>query len=186
MKNTSVLIRLARPAVAVVALAALSACGTFHDVDNKWCPPEQPVAAPAPAPAPVPVHETINLQADALFHFDRGNLAGMLPKGRQELDELAHKLNNDYKQVENIRITLTGYTDRLGSVAYNLKLSELRANTVKTYLQQHGVTAPMQAIGKGKADPITTNCVGNRATPALEACLQPDRRVVVEITGVKR
>ncbi|MFV0284648.1 MAG: OmpA family protein, partial [Castellaniella sp.] len=83
-------------------------------------------------------------------------------------------------------IELEGHTDRLGSESYNQRLSQARAETVQRYLRSRGVQAPMTAVGRGESQPVTTGCQGNRASQQLIACLQPDRRVVVRITGVKK
>ena len=64
-------------------------------------------------------------------------VAGM-PAGRAKLDDVADKIKNYI--VDTIeRIDLTGHTDRLGSDAYNQRLSERRAKTVKNYLVKKGV-----------------------------------------------
>lgn len=139
------------------------------------------------ASAPPPVQtERFDLSADALFAFDRGDLAGLLPEGKATLDELAARLEGVYASVE--RVGLVGHTDRLGSDAYNQALSDRRAWTIKRYLQDRGIVAPIQASGVGESLPTgrTGHCAGARATRALTRCLQPDRRVSVEITGVKR
>lgn len=44
----------------------------------------------------------------------------------------------------------------------------------------------MEVASAGESQPKTTNCVGNKATATLIACLQPDRRVEVDVTGVKK
>ena len=137
-------------------------------------------------PQAVPQVEQFDLSADALFKFDRGDLAGMLPAGRDTLDEMVAKLNRVYANVERIR--LVGHTDRLGNEAYNQQLSGQRAWTVKQYLQQRGISAAIQAegVGESQATGQTGQCRGERATAALVQCLQPDRRVGVEVVGVKR
>ncbi len=141
---------------------------------------------PDPQPAPAPTLEQFDLAADALFKFDRSDLAHMLPEGKAKLDALIARVNSVYARVDRIR--LVGHTDRLGSDAYNQPLSERRAWTVKQYLQDHGLDAPIQTTGVGESQPTgeTGQCKGERATPALTQCLQPDRRVSVEIVGVKR
>ncbi|HEY2583470.1 MAG TPA: DUF6089 family protein [Mucilaginibacter sp.] len=69
------------------------------------------------------------------------------------LDKLA-----DLLKQKNFNLKLAGYTDNVGSVAYNLKLSKDRAEAVKTYLTGKGVDpAHIQAEGYGKANPIATN-----------------------------
>ncbi|PJK13997.1 flagellar motor protein MotB [Lysobacteraceae bacterium NML07-0707] len=144
-----------------------------------------PPAPPAPV-APAPTVERFDISADALFRFDRGDLAGLLPAGKTRLDELAANLAGTYVKIDSIR--LVGHTDRLGEVEYNQRLSEQRVQTVKQYLQGQGVSAPTEAIGVGESQPSgkTGHCRGERATAALTTCLQPDRRVSVEVTGSKR
>ncbi len=62
------------------------------------------------------------------------------------------------KKYPSAQISLVGYTDSIGSDAYNLKLSEKRAESVKDYLAKHGVDgARIQTSGRGKADPIGDN-----------------------------
>lgn len=159
------------------ASLVLTACSGLHNVDHKWCPPEA-------AATPAPTQETVNLQADTLFRFDGSQLKDMLPAGRAQLDSLANHLIEAYVHIDHI--ALKGYTDRLGPKAYNQRLSQARANTVRDYLLAHGVHTPMTAIGMGESDPVTTICQGNKASARLIACLQPDRRVVVHVQGTKK
>jgi OmpA-OmpF porin, OOP family len=148
-------------------------------------PPPTPLPSPKPmaVPATAATLEKISLSASALFKFNKRSSADLLPIGKRELDELAKKINTGYASVDGI--TLVGYTDRLGSLSYNAKLSLDRANTVKTYLQNQGVKAPITTQGKGPADPVA-NCPGRKPSPKLTTCLQPNRRVEVLIQGVKR
>ena len=149
--------------------------------------PIPPLAAetsvPAPATAPEPariIPRKISLSADALFDFDKSALK---PKGKVLLDGLAQELSG----VSYDSIAVTGYTDRIGSIAYNQKLSEHRANTVKLYLESAGIAANhISAEGKGKAQPVTNpgDCKGP-TSKRVNACLQPDRRVEVEVSGAK-
>jgi OOP family OmpA-OmpF porin len=84
-------------------------------------------------------------------------------------------------------IIATGHTDRFGSNAYNQKLSERRAHAVKDYLVSKKVQASrIDAEGKGEMQPMTKagDCRGARSTNVV-ACLQPDRRVDVEMKGSK-
>lgn len=148
-------------------------------------PATAPVVAAAPPPPPLPPArsvEKINLSAGALFKFGKRSLADLLPAGRAELDALAKRLTAGYASIE--RIALTGYTDRLGSAANNQKLSADRAETVKAYLQGKVGGAQISAQGRGADDPVV-QCPGTKVTPALTACLQPNRRVEVVVEGVK-
>ncbi len=141
--------------------------------------------------------ERINLSADALFHFDRYREEDLLDEGRVQLDELASKLVNGYVYVENI--TLIGHTDRMGSVPYNDRLGLNRAKTVRAYLQSHGVDANIAVETRGESEPVTDGCFNikgpretarglsrSRVSERLRACLQPDRRVVVKVLGIKK
>jgi len=156
----------------------------FHwkgaDCEAMLKPPAPVAMAPAPAPAPV-MPKRVTLSADALFAFDRSNAGDMLPKGRAELDELARALHRQGVEVQSLQIT--GHADRLGSQAYNQELALRRASTVRDYLQAAGLRVPMQVGSSGAREPVTINCKGTARTPELIACLQPDRRVVVDITG---
>lgn len=148
------------------------------------CDPEyfKKTAAPAPAPAPEKMApQKINFSADALFDFDK---AVLKPQGKAMLDDLARTLNGVNYDV----IMATGYTDRIGSDAYNKKLSERRANSVKQYLASKGVPAnKVYAEGKGETNPVTKpgECKGMK-WKALVKCLAPDRRVEVQVTGAKQ
>ncbi len=80
----------------------------------------------------------------------------------------------------------TKYTDRLGGVSYNQALSERRVLTVNKYLQEKGNANVIEVVGKGNADQIVSYGTANKRTNALEACLQPNRRIVVEVRGLKK
>ena len=163
----------------LTALAAgLSSQAAARDVHHRWCAEEAPVAQPVVAEPQV---ERINLSADALFRFNQSDAADMLPEGKATLDRLAENLVSRQAHIDSI--TLTGHTDRLGSEQYNSNLGLQRAQTVKNYLQGKGVQAPISVASAGESQPVTTACTGTRATAALKACLQPDRRVTVDISG---
>ena len=136
------------------------------------------VAPPPQPPPPAPRFEKYTLSATELFAFDSAELR--LPQAR--LDEIASALG---RHAEVNDIVITGYTDRIGSSAYNQKLSERRAAAVKTYLASKGVDAVrLKAQGKGEADPVVT-CT-DRQLPALIKCLEPNRRVEVENITIER
>jgi OOP family OmpA-OmpF porin len=61
------------------------------------------------------------------------------------------------KQYPDLVIEVRGYTDNRGSAAYNLKLSQRRAEAVMQYLQSHGLSNQMTAKGNGKENPIADN-----------------------------
>jgi OOP family OmpA-OmpF porin len=136
------------------------------------------VAPPPPPPAAVKV----TFAADALFDFDKAILK---PAGKAALDKFAA----DLRRASFDTVKVTGYTDRIGSHEYNMKLSQRRADAVSAYLAQSGGIAASKigARGADGSDPVTKpgECKGTKRTPALIACLQPDRRVDVEVTATK-
>jgi OOP family OmpA-OmpF porin len=123
----------------------------------------------------------VNFSADSLFDFDRSTLK---PAGQQALDKLVGELRG----VQYDTVKVTGHTDRLGKHDYNMRLSTRRAQAVAAYLVQSGVPAgKVSATGVDGANPVTRpgDCKGNKPTAALIACLQPDRRVEVEVSGTR-
>ncbi len=133
-------------------------------------------AAEKCSPPLVAAPVTLTLSADALFRFDKSSQNDLLAKGKKELDDMVEKLRTSYSPISGL--TVIGHTDRLGSKMYNQTLSESRANTVKSYLQQRGVSIPIKAEGRGMNDQIAA-CEGIIPRTTLMDCLQPNRRVEV-------
>lgn len=134
-------------------------------------PAPEPVVAPPPPP-PALKFEKVTLSSTELFGFDSDVLGSAQPK----LDEMATVLKAN-ETIKNVAIN--GYTDRLGSDKYNMTLSEKRANAVKTYLVNKGISADrLTAVGKGETNPVVECKMKKRAE--LIQCLEPNRRVEVE------
>ena len=147
-------------------------------------PAPAPVAAPAPAPAPQQVVETkrFTLTSDVLFDFGKATLK---PAGKTALTKLYNQIRNlDMKDHQTV---VFGYTDRIGSVAANQKLSQARAQSVVNFLTAKGINANrITATGRGAANPVTgATCKSVKAHKKLVACLAPDRRVEIEVKGLK-
>ncbi len=140
-----------------------------------------PPSKPKPAPAPEKMlPQKLGFSADALFDFDKTVLK---PEARAMLDDLARTLQGAKYDV----ILAAGHADRIGSAAYNQRLSVRRANAVKDYLVSKGIEPNrINAEGRGETQPETKpgDCKGP-LNKKLIACLQPDRRVDVEVTGTK-
>ncbi|MBS5999028.1 porin OmpA [Haemophilus haemolyticus] len=137
-------------------------------------------AVAAPAMAPEVVSKTFNLNSDVTFAFGKANLK---PQAQATLDGIYGEI----AQVHSAKVAVAGYTDRIGSDAGNLKLSQRRADTVANYLVQKGVaTNAISATGYGKANPVTgATCDQVKGRKALIACLAPDRRVEIAVNGTK-
>lgn len=143
--------------------------------------PAPPVEPPAVTAAPVPAPRRTTFSADSLFDFAE---AIVKPKGRRDLDAFATELKSARYDV----ITVTGHTDRMGPEAYNLELSTRRALAVKAYLVSMGIPASrIVTRGIDGSQPVTRpeDCQASMPRTQRIACLQPDRRVEVEVTGTK-
>lgn len=136
----------------------------------------------APVAAPEVVTKNFAFSSDVLFDFNKANLkasaASALDAAHTEINALG---------LANPAVQVAGYTDRIGSEAYNLKLSQKRAETVANYIVSKGVNpANVTAVGYGKANPVTGNtCDAVKGRKALIACLAPDRRVEIQVQGSK-
>ncbi|WP_336950878.1 OmpA family protein [Acinetobacter sp. AS167] len=153
-----------------------------------WNPinPQDGVCPPAlTSPAKEQIPEKVSTKrytfgTDALFTFDKSDIQDLNPKGRVDLDNLIAELEQ-FKVLNSIRIT--GYTDRLGSMSYNQKLSQDRAESLKQYLANRGVNLNIvSSQGRGPAQPVT-ECENNLSRTELINCLAPNRRVVIDVDG---
>lgn len=130
-----------------------------------------------PVVAPTAVDMPISLSTDALFAFDSATLSR---EGSGAIDGLA----SDLKQARSIdAVSITGYTDRFGTVEHNLDLSRRRAQSVADALKDRGVNAARFDVrGAGSAAPVAM-CPGPK-TPDVIACLAPNRHVEVRVRAL--
>lgn len=118
----------------------------------------------------------VRVDSAALFAFDRAELTGdpatAVENALSDLDE-GWTVN---------AVTVRGYTDSIGTEAYNQDLSERRAAAVAERLSRHPAlqTARIEAVGLGNADPMV-RCEAQQARDALIQCLAPNRRVEVQL-----
>lgn len=135
------------------AIGGLLGYTMYGPPPEKWqAPPPPPPPAPPPpaALAPPPTKEKITLRG---VHFDF-NKAKIRPGDAAILDEAATEL----KAHPKVQVDVNGYCDSIGSDAYNLKLSERRAQAVTTYLVEAGVPSDrLIAHGYGKSDFVASN-----------------------------
>ena len=167
------------------AAAATDPNGCKCDKDlipKEVCEPKVAAAPAAPAaPKAKPMGEKITVAADALFDFNKATLR---PEGMKKLDEVVAKSQKLVLEV----VIAVGHADRIGSAAYNQKLSEKRAAAVKDYVVKKGIPANrVYTEGKGSKQPVTKpgECKGPKSAKVI-ACLQPDRRVDIEIIGTSK
>lgn len=127
-----------------------------------------------------------SISSSALFKLNRHDRGGMLPGAAQTLQKLAVQIDSDYKTLD--KIIVKGYTDPLGDVEYNQRLSEKRAKTIVSLLIESGL--PENVItsqGMGSTNLLITDCQArNLKKKQLIECNQPNRRVKVEIYGTKQ
>lgn len=137
--------------------------------------------AGADAVAPVPTVTSV----DVRFHFDRYGVDDILPEDSQKLEAFVKELNEQYVRIDSLNVV--GHTDRMGGADYNNRLSMRRALTVRGELQRLGVDRPIAVVPMGATGDFSVGCgkgVGDRNETI--ACLQPDRRVTIEVVGAKR
>ena len=135
-----------------------------------WLAPK-PAAAPAAAASKV-TQKKITLQADTLFDFDKSNLKSA---GVATLNKLAQ----DIKKMKLEVVIIVGYTDSVGTDAYNIALGQRRANAVKAFLTNDGGVEATRVYteSKGKADPVASNATAEGRAK--------NRRAVIEVVGTQ-
>lgn len=139
---------------------------------NAACDP-MPKQAAYVAPKSAPATERVSMSTDALFDFDKSTIK---PDGRAHLDEIIHRLN--LRGAELGIIVSTGHTDSTGSDAYNMKLSDRRAEAVKDYLVSQGVdTNRIRTEGMGERQPVADNVTSDGRAE--------NRHVAIEVTSTR-
>jgi len=108
---------------------------------------------PQTLPSPLPP-QTAAVALNVFFEF---NSATVLKQYYTDMDKLGQMLTQP--QYSTYRVRIEGHTDNVGSDPYNQRLSERRAESIKSYLVQHFAIAPerLMAKGYGKARPRATN-----------------------------
>lgn len=124
---------------------------------------------------------TTQLSADGMFDFDQSAIQHLRPGGIEKLDRLAANLISATSTKSEItELKIIGHTDRLGDDAYNIKLSQARAETIRQYLITKNIPAQhISAAGVGKSMPLV-ECNQTKRDEALIRCLEPNRRFEIE------
>ena len=138
--------------------------GTPNQPNTSWTAGQNPGAVPLTVTCTDPrggsATSTVTVQVinrvvitfeDVHFDFDRFNLR---PDALKILDDAVAKLGAN----PNVRVTIEGHTDSIGTSEYNLALGERRANSVRDYLTNRGVTnTRLRTVSYGEDRPIADN-----------------------------
>ena len=115
--------------------------------------------------------QRLSVVADALFDFDKASL-------RPDAEETLAAAGPEIDKLGGKPARIEGHTDTIGSDAYNMKLSEARATTVRDWLAARGsVPAATPVKGYGKMRPVAPNTTGDGRDDPLG--WQKNRRVEV-------
>ncbi len=121
------------------------------------CDPEKAAPAPPPAPAadpPPPPAPGTKLGTVGSTFFDFNKATVKPGSSRAVLDGVVKTMKDN----PNMRVSVQGHTDSIGSDAYNQKLSERRANAVKQYLAGEGISGSrIDTEGFGESKPVASN-----------------------------
>jgi len=190
----SALLKISTFAGVLAAIGLLAGCATEPEMKPE---PMKPAPAPAPAAKPEPKPEPpkkakpefLNIEEKIELQGMPFAKAEMTADNKAELDKFMGALRKGTKAREAVQISavvVTGHTDRIGSLKYNMGLSERRAVVVKDYLVSAGVDQKL-IFWEGKAFkqpiPVTKFCDNKMKRKQLIECLSPNRRVTVEVVG---
>jgi OOP family OmpA-OmpF porin len=143
-------------------------------------PKKKEEVKPPKPPKPTPFETRV----DVPFEFAKADIT---PDGRAAMDGLFKELKKGPVTV-NV-VIVTGHTDRIGSLAFNKKLSEARAQVVRDYLINTGGMDPKlifwEGVGPRQPVNVTKFCDAKMRRKELIACLAPNRRTTVEVTGTR-
>jgi len=121
------------------------------------------------------IGETIDLKGQINFEYDK---AVIKPESYAILDDVVAVLK---RHPELTKILIEGHTDSHGSDRYNQKLSERRANALKTYLVDKGIDpSRLDSVGYGESRPVAPNEIGGKDNPEGRA---QNRRSVFRVVG---
>ena len=110
-----------------------------------------PAVSPPPPPPPPPPSGKIETLTGPSFDFNKSTLTA---EGRTHVDYAAQIM----QQYPMVHVVVEGHTDSVGSDAYNMKLSQRRADTVRAYLVQKGISASrIEAAAYGETHPMASN-----------------------------
>jgi len=152
----------------------------WKDATDPCAPPAKPAAPRPVAQAPKPVAPVISRENRTIY-FDF-NKAELTSTATTKLDTLAAVINDSSAITD---VTIHGFTDQIGTAAYNDALANKRVEAVKTYLDSKSRIKPEGDIkGIGKANP-TEGCAAIKKRTARISCMSNERRVEIEFNATK-
>lgn len=152
----------------------------WQDVNDPCAPAPAPKKVARPAPVPVAAAPVISREGRTVY-FDF-NKAVLTPTATEKLDVLAKVINESSAITD---VTIHGFTDQIGTAAYNDALANKRVEAVKAYLDSHSRIKPEGDIkGLGKSDP-TEGCATIKKRTERISCMAKERRVEVEFNAQK-
>lgn len=139
-------------------------------VRTRWTDDSDPCGTPSPVVAPKAprvVTKEHNRAYLVFFDFDSAGLTDVS-------SALVKDILDQTKSAQKTKYALVGHTDLSGSNAYNLKLSQKRADAVKAVLVKHGVSADhIKASWVGESEPLV---------PTEDGIKEPqNRRVEIKV-----
>ncbi|MCE9687094.1 OmpA family lipoprotein [Shewanella sp. AS16] len=111
----------------------------------------------------------LNMPNEVTFAVDKTDLS-------EGAKSVLHSVALVAKEYSKTQLNVLGYTDSSGSDSYNLRLSQVRANEVGSYLMQQGVAANrVRTQGMGESNPIASNgsAAGRAQNRRVEIVLTP-------------
>lgn len=139
--------------------------------------PAEPVPAPVAQAQPAAEPQTVYVGTDAYFGFNQAELSG---DAKRKLETIVQRA----RDADGATVRVVGHADQIGADDYNMTLSQRRADAVRTYLVEQGITQDaVQVEARGESDPIV-NCEGQQGTSLID-CLQINRRTEVEFAALQ-
>ncbi|ALL07177.1 hypothetical protein AQ505_17795 [Pedobacter sp. PACM 27299] len=151
-----------RTLIVAIGLLTLSmqACKTKKLVAKPTAPVEKPAPAPVekPAPAPVEEKEAPAPEEKASFNFSNVQFEFNSDVLKTASFEILDQVVSQMKKSPDVVLTIHGNSSTEGSAAHNMSLSVDRANAVKSYLVNAGISGSKLKIkGHGATNPVTSN-----------------------------
>ncbi len=123
----------------------------------------------------------VNRQGDNLNLIMPGNITFAVNKSdiRADFYSVLNSVSQALKEYDQTTVRISGYTDSTGPLSLNQRLSEDRANSVRTYLVAQGIaTDRIDSAGYGPANPIASN--------GSDEGRQANRRVEIKLIPIQQ